>query len=186
MQELRGEFHVKAVTALDICHREGPGSILSLLWKSYQCVNIVQLLLHWIVPIFSLKERKHKEEATFWAGQLCLSESKIFPVVAACACDPMETVLHRRTHNRQPDNHNGPREYRCLINPSACDPELLEGYCSTWRLSVLLPDALKPFTSLNINSVLMHDREIKEEKVLTWLGDYPRDNCIVILLSVWQ
>lgn len=103
MQELRGEFHTKAVTASDICHHEGPGSILLLLWKSYQCVNVVQLLLHWIVPIFSLKERKHKEEATFWAGQLRLSESKIFPVVAECACDPMETVLHRRTHNRQPD-----------------------------------------------------------------------------------
>lgn len=32
--------------------------------------------------------------------------------------------------------------------------------------------------------MLVRDREIKEEKVLTWLSDYPRDDCIVILLIV--
>lgn len=38
-------------------------------------------------------------------------------------------------------------------------------YCSAWRLSVLLPETLKLFTSLNINSVHVQEEQKKEGKV---------------------
>lgn len=53
-------------------------------------------------------------------------------------------------------------EYVVLLQVEA---EQKEAYCSTWRLSVLLPGALKLFTSSNTNSIHIHVRELRKKKL---------------------
>lgn len=57
-------------------------------------------------------------------------------------------------------------------------------YCSTWRLSVLPPDASKLFVSSNTNSMHVHDRHIREREQVTYMiSGFQKLWCFVVYIK---